>query len=124
MAQPNVKRGSVVLVRYPFTDLTGMKIRPAVILTPDQLMSKLDDVLCMFVSSSIPTDLLLTDFILDAEHPAFAKTGLRYRSIFRCHKLTLLHKHLVLRVLGELDESLMNQINLRLQVALGLRAFV
>jgi hypothetical protein len=28
MAQSIVKRGSVVLIRYPFTDLTGAKVRP------------------------------------------------------------------------------------------------
>jgi mRNA-degrading endonuclease toxin of MazEF toxin-antitoxin module len=35
MAQSVVKRGSVVLIRYPFTDLTGAKVRPALVLTPD-----------------------------------------------------------------------------------------
>jgi mRNA interferase MazF len=107
-------------VRYPFTDLTAVKVRPAVILTPDRLISRLDDVLCLFVSSSVPAELLPTDFVLEPTHPAFFQTGLRFRSIFRCHKLALLHKSLVLRVLGEVDDELMDEINLRLQVALGL----
>jgi hypothetical protein len=29
MAQQIVRRGSVVLIRYPFTDLTGVKVRPS-----------------------------------------------------------------------------------------------
>jgi mRNA-degrading endonuclease toxin of MazEF toxin-antitoxin module len=65
MARQIVKRGSVVLVRYPLTDLTGVKVRPAVILTPNRLMSKLDDVLCLFISSSMPAELLATDFVLE-----------------------------------------------------------
>ena len=36
MAQSKVKRGSVV-IRYPFTDLTSAKVRPALVLTPDHL---------------------------------------------------------------------------------------
>jgi len=139
MAKRVVKRGSVVLVRYPFTDLTGVKVRPAVILTPDELLRKLDDVLCLFISSSIPADLLIplisydgtflskrkvwllpTDFVLATTHPSFGKTGLKYRSVFRTHKLALLQKSLVLRVLGEMDKGLMNEINQRLRIALGL----
>jgi mRNA interferase MazF len=78
MTKRIVKRGSVVLVRYPFTDLAGVKVRPAVILTPDKLLEKLDDVLCLFISSSIPKDLLPTDFVLEVTHPSFLKTGLKY----------------------------------------------
>jgi mRNA-degrading endonuclease toxin of MazEF toxin-antitoxin module len=72
---------------------------------PDQLMRKLDDVLCLFISSSMPAN---------------PKTGLNYRSVFRTHKLALLHKSLVLRVLGEMDKDLMNEIDQRLRIALGL----
>jgi mRNA interferase MazF len=121
VAQFTVKRGSVVLIRYPFTDLTSTKVRPAVVLTPDRLIPRLDDTLCLFISSSIPAELLPTDFVLEPGHPAFSTTGLRFRSVFRCHKLALLHKSLVLRVLGEMDNELMEEINLRLQLALGLR---
>ena len=111
----------MVLVRYPFTDLTGLKVRPAVIITPDELMRRLDDVLCLFISSSMPADVLPTDFVLGPKHPSFSETGLRYRSVFRTHKLALLEKSLVLRVLGELDGILMSEINQRLRIALGLQ---
>ncbi|HBD93051.1 MAG: hypothetical protein A2015_17425 [Spirochaetes bacterium GWF1_31_7] len=39
-----VKRGSVVLIKYPFTDLTGTKVRPAIIITPDKYLHQIDDV--------------------------------------------------------------------------------
>ncbi|MGB0387226.1 MAG: type II toxin-antitoxin system PemK/MazF family toxin [Ardenticatenaceae bacterium] len=120
MAGRLIKRGGVVLVRYPFTDLTGSKVRPAVVLTPNSLLPQLDDVLCLFISSSIPRDLLLTDFILVPTHPSFKKTGLKYSSILRTHKLALLHRSLVVRVLGEMDNALMDEINQRLRMALGL----
>jgi len=120
MAEKIVKRGSIILIRYPFTDLTSFKVRPAVVLTPDELLSKIDDVLCLFISSSIPDELLETDFILERTHSSFSKTGLKYRSIFRTHKLALLHKSLVIRILGDLDDELMKEINKRLKIALGL----
>ena len=58
MAQSVVKRGSVVLIRYPFTDLSGAKVRPALVLNPDDLLPRLEDVLCLFISSAMPEELL------------------------------------------------------------------
>ncbi|NMG82792.1 MAG: type II toxin-antitoxin system PemK/MazF family toxin [Methanosarcinales archaeon] len=100
MAQRIVRRGSTVLVRYPFTDLCNTKVRPAVVLTPDHLMRRLDDVLCLFVSSSIPAELLPTDFTLEPGHSSFPGAGLKYRSVFRTHKLALLDKSPVLACFG------------------------
>jgi mRNA interferase MazF len=97
MAQSVVKRGSVGLIRYPFTDLTGAKVRPALVLTPDHLLPRLEDVLCLFISSAMPDDLLPRDFVLESGHPSFPKTGLKRRSVLRMHKLALLYKALVLK---------------------------
>ena len=105
-----VKRGSIVLVRYPFSDLSGTKVRPTVILTPDNMLPRMEDVLCLFISSSTPTDILPSDLVLDKTHPSFAKTGLQFQSVFRAHKLALLHKSLVIRALGEADKTLMEAI--------------
>jgi len=120
MGKRIVKRGSVVLVRYPFSDFSTTKVRPAVILTSDELIPLVDDVLCLFISSVISTDLLPTDLIVEKYDPSFHNLGLKFRSIFRTHKLTLLHKSLVLRVLGEVDQSLMEEINRKLRIALAL----
>ena len=48
MAPARLKRGSVVLVRYPFTDLSSAKVRPAVVLTPEPFLSRADDILLLF----------------------------------------------------------------------------
>ncbi|MFQ5605619.1 MAG: type II toxin-antitoxin system PemK/MazF family toxin [bacterium] len=120
MARENIKRGSTVLVRYPFSDLSSIKVRPAVIITSNELIRQIDDVLCLFISSSIPDDLLKTDYVLETTHPSFAHTGLKFRSIFRTHKIVLLHRTLVLRVLGELSEELLVKVNERLKISLGI----
>jgi mRNA interferase MazF len=120
MAKQVLKRGSVVLVRYPFTDLSGSKVRPALALTPDDLLSQMDDALFLFISSTIPLNLLPTDFILKKDHPDFAQTGLHFDSTFRTHKLALLEKSLVSRHLGRVADSLMQEIEAKLRRALGL----
>jgi hypothetical protein len=68
----------------------------------------------------MPDDLLPTDFVLEPRHPSFPATGLKRRSVLRMHKLALLHKVLVLRVLGEGEQLLMFEVDQRLRLALGL----
>ena len=120
MAQSIVKRGSVVFIRYPFTDLTGAKVRPALVLTSDHLLPRLEDVRCLCISSAMPDDLLPTDFVLEPGHPLFPTTGLKRRSVLSMYKLALLHKVLVLRVVGEGDQALMSEVDQRLRLALDL----
>ena len=120
MEHSPVIRGSIVLIRFPFTDLTSDKVRPALVVTPDALIPRLDDLLCLFVSSSTPAELLPTDLHLETTDPSFERTGLITNSVFRAHKLALLHKRLVLRVLGEADKYLLEAINSRLRIAMGL----
>ena len=45
---------------------------PCAWLTPDNLLPRLDDVLCLFVSSAMPDDLLPTDFVVEPGHPSVA----------------------------------------------------
>lgn len=120
MAGKIVTRGSVVLIRYPFTDLSGSKVRPAIILTPNNLLNQIEDVHCLFISSVVPSNLLPTDYILETSHAAFPQTGLKFRSLLRAHKKALLHKSLVLRVLGMLGDELMREVDTRLRMALGI----
>jgi mRNA interferase MazF len=115
-----IKRGSIVLIRYPFTDLSGNKVRPAAILTPDNHIPKMDDILCLFISSVVPDKkyLLPSDYILYEKHSSFHDSGLKCTSVFRCHKIALLIKSLVIRQLGQLDNCIMNDINTHLCIAL------
>ncbi len=120
MARRVVTRGSIVLVQYPFTDLRGTKVRPAIILTPDHFLPLFQDVACLFISSVTPSNPLPTDVVLETGHPSFSKTGLKCHSVIRTHKFTVLHKSLIYRILGETDDVLMPRIESKLRLALGL----
>ena len=76
-----LKRGDIVLVPFPFTDLSSQKVRPAIILTSDP---KSSDVLIAFVSSVVqPEAIQPTDYILKEEHTDFSATGLKKTSVFK-----------------------------------------
>jgi len=120
MVNPKIKRGSVVLVNFPFTDGSAEKVRPAVVITPDNLLPVMNDILCVFISSSKTINLLPTDYILETSNPSFKNTGLLFRSIIRTHKIALLDKMMINRVLGIIDDILIEDINYHLKIAVGL----
>lgn len=122
MAPGVIRRGSIVLVKYPFTDLSAYKLRPALILTPASLLPKLDEAIFLFISSVIPDVVLPSDYILTTDHQSFHATGLKRSSVFRAHKIITLHKTMVARTLGCADATLMWHITHCLAKALGMHS--
>jgi mRNA interferase MazF len=78
-------KDKVVLVPFPFDDLSTAKARPAVCLTDP--IGPHRHVVLAFITSRIPRDLLDTDLVLDSSHSDFAATGLRGDSVLRLHRL-------------------------------------
>jgi mRNA-degrading endonuclease toxin of MazEF toxin-antitoxin module len=120
MVDPKIRRGSVVLVNFPFADGYSTKVRPAVIITPDNLLSLMNDTLCVFISSSKSIQLLSSDFVIETNSPSFPETGLQFRSTIRTYKIALLEKSLINRVLGVFSDVLIEELNQHLKIALGL----
>ena len=84
MAQSIVKRGSVVLIRYPFTDLTA-KVRPALVVTPDHLLPRLEDVLCC---SSLLQCRTIFSQPISCWNPGIPRFRRRGSSVVRCSECT------------------------------------
>ena len=118
MPQTRLKRGDIVLVPFPFTDLTAKKLRPAIIISsnPQEL-----DVVITFISSIAPPgELSATDFLLTADHPDFTKTGLKKASVFKMRKLLTIERAKIVRRLGEVSPAIQKKLDGRLKNGLGL----
>ena len=105
-------KGRVVLVPFPFDDLSSSKVRPAVCLT-DPIGAHRHVVLA-FISSQLPTLLLSTDVLLTSDQPDFATTGLRVSSVLRLHRLMTVTTAIIQRDLGQLSPRLQAEVSQRL----------
>jgi mRNA interferase MazF len=110
-------RGDIVLVPFPFTDLSDKKVRPALIVSPDPQGT---DVMAAFISSVTTPPLGLTAWLLPTAHPDFKQTGLKTDSVVKCGKLLTLHRSLILRRLGHVSSSIQREVDERLKLAVGL----
>jgi mRNA interferase MazF len=114
-----LRRGDIVLVPFPFTDLTTEKLRPAVIVSVDPQKT---DVVIAFISSVVsPTGLSETDYFLSQENADFAQTGLKKGSTFRMRKLLTIRRSKVIRRLGRVGPGTQKELDIRLKRAVGLR---
>jgi mRNA interferase MazF len=86
--------GQVVIVHFPFSDLTASKLRPAVVLTE---AGRGDWILCQITSKSYSDEKAIS---LDS--PDFARGSLRLASFVRPGKLFTAHSSLVANQVGEL----------------------
>lgn len=108
----SLKKGDIILVPFPFTDLSTTKLRPAVVLWVD--LSGIDITVC-FISSQNINNLGVEEFLIETTHPDFSKTGLKMTSKVRVSRIVTIERNLITRKLGELNISLLQTLDDRLK---------
>jgi mRNA interferase MazF len=110
-------RGDIVLVPFPFTDLSSTKRRPAVVLWADPIQT---DFTLAFISSQRVAALAVGEVALLPAHPEFPLTGLSVPSKIRATKLVTLSSGLLMRWLGRLGPLLHADVDRALVQACGI----
>ena len=88
--------GKIVLVRFPFSDLTSSKLRPALVVSK---ASRGDDIIvCVITSAAQPTWRSVP--IENNE-----ETGLKLQSVVRFDKIATLNKRVVFGEIGQASSS-------------------
>ena len=103
-------KGDILLITFPFTDLSGTKLRPAIILAETNA-----DVTVCFITTQTqwqePVDMMLL--------PS-ATNGLKKQSLLRTGKIATLSKSLIKGLLGKLDTTELSGLNSKLKLLLQL----
>lgn len=103
-------KGDIVLITFPFTDLSGSKLRPAVVVSDTSL-----DLTVCFITTQLSwqeaTDVLLTPNVTN---------GLRKPSLIRTSKIATLDKTLAKGLLGRLSAQEVSELNIKLKQLLQL----
>ena len=107
----NYSRGEVILVRYPFSDLSGSKIRPAVIVNAPHTSK---DVFILPLTSKTRS-LLLGEFVLID----WSQAGLNVETAVKRGIYTV-HQNLIAQRVGRLSETDLKELDNALRLWLGL----
>jgi mRNA interferase MazF len=96
------KRGDIILVPFPFTDLSSSKRRPALVVSPDDFNGRLQDLVVIAITSQLTDDNAVTVEQDDCVDGMLPKT-----SVVKLAKLFTIHSTLVLkRICALRDEKL------------------
>jgi mRNA-degrading endonuclease toxin of MazEF toxin-antitoxin module len=104
--------GSVVLVPFPFTDLSGRKRRPALVVSPEGFHDE-DLILCA-ITSQLPESLSQWEVPLEAAD--MVEERLPKRSVVKVGKLFTMHRNLIARRFGTAKERKLQEVLDKLRV--------
>lgn len=114
-------RGDIVLAELPYSDMSGVKVRPALVVQNDVNNRRLQDViLALITSTTHRASMEATQLLIDITTPDGQQAGLLHTSAIKCEHLITLHQRFVKRVIGRLPPAVMQQVDACLKVSLGL----
>lgn len=105
------RAGQIVLTPFPYTDLTGAKLRPVLML---RKASRFDDWLVCMVSSQVHQADAGLDEMISFSDADFVGSGLKAPSVFRLSRLAVLDGALLLGSIGEIGEERLGHVRQRL----------
>ncbi|MBX9791152.1 MAG: type II toxin-antitoxin system PemK/MazF family toxin [Pirellulales bacterium] len=108
-----MRRGEVVAFDYPFSDGSGSKVRPALVVSSDALPSR-DLILAMISGTASPTSIAIDPGL----EP---NSGVKKPCHVRCDKLFSVDQRRVIGSIGRLWPRAMKQTNDALRVVLALK---
>ena len=109
---PSYSKSEVILVRYPFSDLTASKVRPAIVVNAPHISK---DVIIVPLTSKLST-LMTGEFVLLNWRDA----GLNVPSSVKRGVYTV-QDSLIIKLVGSLSDEDANSLEMALRGWLGLR---
>jgi mRNA interferase MazF len=111
-----MKRGDVVLVDWLFSDHTGSKLRPAVLVQSDALNNLIPDSVLVAITGT--SRGAVTEVEIDpATEP---RSGLKFTSYAVCNNLLTIDQGLIYKRLGELSSAVLRRLEDGIKLALEL----
>ena len=102
------KQGDIVLIPFPFTDLSTIKQRPAFIISSDSYNKIHADIIICAITSHIPAKTEPFDYKMTSDDIKHA--GLPKESLIKLDKIVTIDKRLVRKKLGTLPLSTIKEL--------------
>jgi mRNA interferase MazF len=98
------KRGDIIAVPFPFTDLSSSKLRPALIISNDSISNTGDVVIVMITSQNKEDGYTISITELDVNE------ALPKNSFVRCHRIATIDQSIIYKKIGEATPDFTNKI--------------
>jgi len=103
------QRGDIISVPFPFTDLSGTKLRPALIIS-NELVNVTDDVIIVMITSKQKSELVS----LGVDQSSLS-TPLPKASFINCHKVVTIATSLIQKKISEARPEFVDRVTNKIQ---------
>jgi mRNA interferase MazF len=115
-----MKRGDVVLADFPFQDVPGSKVRPAVVVQNDHDNLTLANTILVMITGNLADRGRPSNVFIDPATADGAGSGLHGPSLIKCGNLAAVRQQRIVRIIGHLTNAALQQVNIGLKSALEL----
>lgn len=110
MEQIHLEQGDILLVPFPFSDQSGRKVRPVIVMSKKEFNEDSQDIIIVGVTSNISKDrytLGLTNKDLEQGH-------LFTECCVKCENILKLDKELIIKKIGKIKKEKFKQIIIKI----------
>ncbi len=101
------EQGEIVLIPYPFSDLSNIKQRPVLILSNNSYNSKTEDIIVCGITSNIKE----SEYSVLLNNKDLIEGNLPIKSRIKADKLFTLKNSLVKKKIGKVDNNILEKVN-------------
>lgn len=107
-------RFNIVLIRFPFDNLSETKLRPSLCLT--DTISKYKHIIFAPITSNLNNVTERFDLIIENTNVDFKQTGLKVSSVIKLHRLLTASDNIIQSTIGYLPETYHAQVYEKLKL--------
>ena len=115
-----MNRGDVVILDHPYSDGSGSKVRPALVVQNDRDNHRLTNTIVALITGNISRAGEPTQLLIDVTTAEGSQSGLNRTSAVVCTNLFTVSQARIRKVIGSLPASLMTKVDGCLNAALEL----
>jgi len=112
------RRGDVVIVDFPFSDVPGGKKRPAVVIQSDRVNLQIRKTIPALVTGNLRRTGDPCHVLVDPDLPEGSSSGLNGPSLISCWNLYTIDQARIERTIGHLSDTLKQRLNDALKEAM------
>ena len=99
-------QGDMLLVPFPFSDQTGRKVRPVIVLSNDEFNEHSQDIIAIGITSNISKD----KYTLDLDNKDLKEGKLMTKCVIKVENILRLDKSLIIKKIGKIKEGKLDKI--------------
>ena len=105
------KQRQIVLVPFPYSDLSATKRRPVLIVSNDSYNKTFNDVVVCVITSNLRKD----EYSVTLSNDDLEIGVLPESSVIKSHKLFTIHKDKIIKIFSQVKEEFFSQVNVKIK---------